>query len=282
MLEGLKRRIYDVIEKKPAVDSLSRAFSIFITLLIILNVIAVSLETVEEYYIDLKLYFEYFEIFSVIIFTIEYGLRLFSCTTNEVYAKPITGRIRYALTPLALVDLLAILPFYLPFLIPIDLRFLRALRLARLLRIFKMGRYSEALKTFTAVLTRKRGDIFIVLIVIFMLLIVTSGVMYYAESEAQPEVFSSIPHAMWWGVITLTTVGYGDVYPITPLGKVFATVIAILGIGMFALPAGILGSGFIEEIQRRKTGAAFICPFCGREVDSAVSGNASSRYAIRD
>jgi len=153
-----------------------------------------------------------------------------------------------------LIDLLAILPFYLPMIIPLDLRFIRAIRLLRLFRIFKIGRYSKSLNVLKDVIRNKKEELVLIIFVVLIMLVIFSSLMYFVERDVQPEAFASIPHAMWWAIITLTTVGYGDVYPITVLGKILGAMIAFLGIGMFALPAGILGSGLIEAIQKRDDG----------------------------
>lgn len=266
MSQKVKKRIFEILEIALAGDLLSTIFDVFIMTLISLNVIAVVLETVESLSSQYMLLFRIFEVFSVAVFTIEYLLRLWTCTTNDRFKSPVKGRIRFAVTPLVLVDLMAILPFYIPMVIPLDLRFIRAVRLFRLFRLFKMGRYSESLKSFGNVLRAKKEELAITVFVILILLVLASSLMYFVEHEAQPEVFSNIPTAMWWGVATLTTVGYGDVYPITPIGKFFGAIIAILGIGMFALPAGILASGFAEEI-RGKRGKRRICPHCGKDID---------------
>jgi len=150
--------------------------------------------------------------------------------------------------------------------IPFDLRFIRAIRLIRLFRLFKLGRYSVAIKLFGRVLKGKREELFITAFAIFILLTISSSLLYYVEHKAQPEVFSSIPAAMWWGVATLTTVGYGDIYPITSLGKFLGAIISLLGIGLFAMPAGILSAGFIEEIRKKKE-TAKTCPHCGEKLD---------------
>ena len=174
------------------------------------------------------------------------------------------GRIRFALQPLQIIDLLAILPFYLPF-IGIDLRFLRAVQLFRLFRLLKMGRYSQSLTTLTNVIKSKKEELSITLFAGFILLIIASSLIYLVENEAQPEAFHSIPNSMWWGVVTLTTVGYGDVYPKTALGKIIGACIALLGIGLFALPAGIIASGFASEIQKKETEIK-VCPHCGKKI----------------
>jgi voltage-gated potassium channel len=209
-------------------------------------------ETVESIYTPNQVYFEYFEIFSVVIFSIEYVLRLWACTVMDKYAHPIWGRIRYIFSVGALIDLLAILPFYLPFFIAADTRFLRILRLFRLMRVFKLGRYSEAFNSIVAVVSQRKEELLTTLTFLFVILILASSAMFYIEHEAQPEVFTSIPSTMWWGVATLTTVGYGDVYPITPYGKLLGAFIAILGIGVFALPAGIIATGFESELKKKR------------------------------
>jgi len=249
-----KKRLYEILEIAAIGDRISKLFDIFIMTLITLNVIAVILATVERLNLQYQYYFRIFEIFSVTIFTIEYLLRLWTCTINKNFRNSITGRIKYIFTPFAIIDLLAILPFYLPMIIPLDLRFIRAVRLFRLFRLFKIGRYSKAAFILKKLLKDKKEELVLVVFIVFLLLIIFSSLMYFIEKEAQPEAFSSIPEAMWWGIITLTTVGYGDVYPITPLGKILGGLIAFLGIGMFALPAGILGSGLVEAIQKKGKG----------------------------
>lgn len=275
MSQKVKKVLFEILEVASADDLPSRVFDVFIMTLISLNVIAVILETVESLSSQYKLFYWIFEIFSVSVFTIEYLLRLLTCTTDNRFKSPFKGRIRFAVTPLSLVDLMAILPFYLPMIIPIDLRFIRALRLFRLFRLFKMARYSEALKTLRNVLKGKKEELLIAIFSVLILLVISSSLMYFVENEAQPDAFSSIPAAMWWGVATLTTVGYGDVYPITPIGKFLGAIIALLGIGMFALPAGILASGFAEEIQKRR-GKQRICPHCGRDINEPPETSSNS------
>ncbi|GAA4334365.1 hypothetical protein GCM10023184_28350 [Flaviaesturariibacter amylovorans] len=147
----------------------------------------------------------------------------------------------------AIVDVLAILPFYLPYLIGYDLRFIRLLRLTRLLRFFKLGRYVGAFRMIRQVFRAKKEELILSLSITLLLIVVASCIMYFVEHDAQPTKFSSIPETMWWSVATLTTAGYGDVYPVTMLGKTLTAIISILGVGMFALHAGILASGFSES-----------------------------------
>lgn len=261
--------MYEILQAAEEGDTASRVFDLFIMALIALNVLAVVLQTIPSVPAALDRFFRIFEIVSVAIFTCEYALRVWSCTEADGFAHPVSGRIRFALTPMALVDLIAILPFYTGLLgiaAGVDLRFMRALRLLRLLRVLKLGRYSESLKTMGEVIRAKREELAITGFILMLLVVLASSLMYLVENPAQPDKFCSIPAAMWWATAALTTVGYGDVYPVTALGKLLGTVISVLGIGLFALPAGILASGFAEQIARRRKGRR-ICPHCGQPVD---------------
>ncbi len=274
----MKRRVHEILEVAAPGDRTSRLFDLSLMILIILNVVAVILETVEDLFSAYDPLFRAFDLFSVAVFSIEYLLRVWSCTADERYASPVRGRLRYMRTPLAVIDLVAILPFYLP-LVFVDLRFVRAIRLFRLFRLFKMARYSESMRTFGRVLTLKKEELMISLFTLLILLVFSSSMVYYVEHESQPEVFSSIPAAMWWGVVTLTTVGYGDVYPITPVGKFIGALVILVGIGMFALPAGILASGFVEEVHSRRervegvceVEVTVVCPHCGKRIDELAT-----------
>ena len=252
MLNRLKEKVYDVLIDVEVDKRADRLVALFLMLLIITNGLAVMLETVKALEVKYSHYFYLFEFFSVAVFTLEYLLRLWAITLNPVYKDPLGGRLRYVLSPMALTDLAAILPFYLPIALTIDLRILRLLRLFRIFRLFKMTRYVESMRTFQNVFKAKKSELTLTLVLVFLLLIVASSAMYAVENEAQPDKFSSIPETLWWGVITLTTIGYGDIYPVTPLGKIIGGIIAFLGIGLFALPAGILASGFSEELQKRR------------------------------
>lgn len=258
---SLRRRVLEIIEPAGRGGRASRVFGLIILSLIALNVLAVVLESVEDFSARFGPALRLFEIISVIVFTAEYLLRLWACTAHPRFSRPLLGRLRFMLTPMAIVDLLAILPFYLPMLL-LDLRFARAVRLMRLFRILKVTRYSRSLRLLGNVLRQRRADLVVTGGVVAILLLVASSLMYFAEHDAQPNAFSSIPAAMWWGIVTLTTVGYGDIYPITPLGKLLGAVIAILGVGFVALPAGLLSSGFVEEMQRTRRSAT--CPHCGK------------------
>lgn len=260
-----KQRVQDILTGT-AFDLVGRVVVISMISLILLNVLAVMAESVAWIRADFARSLEVFETFSVTVFVVEYILRLWSCTASPKFRGAMLGRIRFVLTPLAVVDLLAVLPALLLW-TGMDLRFLRALRLTRLFRLAKLGRYSRALQAIWQVVRGKRAELVIALLWMAVVLVVASSLMYMAENEQQPEAFSSIPATMWWGIMTLTTVGYGDVYPITVLGKLTAAVIAVVGIGLFALPAGILGSAFVELREQQSAERSAVCPHCGKSID---------------
>lgn len=267
--KSFRLKVWELVESVPDKEEPKRihdAVDWFMMTLIALNVLAVILETVETINLEYSAYFFAFEVFSVICFTIEYLVRLWACTSQVKFARPFWGRIRFIFTPMAIIDLIAILPFYLTFL-HVDMRFVRTLRLFRLFRLFKLMRYSHSLTLFGNVLRNKKEELLITAAIMLVLIILTSSFIYFAEHEAQPDKFTDIPTSMWWAIVTLTTVGYGDVFPVTPLGKFFAGIIAVLGIGMFALPTGILGASFVEEIDRLKRRETCTCPHCGEVIE---------------
>jgi voltage-gated potassium channel len=231
---------------------LSKIVHFSLIVLISFNVLAIIFESIPSFELAHRNALFAFEVFSVLIFTIEYFLRAWSCVELEEYQhlSPRKARIRYLLSPMALVDLIAILPFYLMLFMSVDLRFIRILRL---LRIFKLTRYSAAMNLVISVFKEEAGAFFAAFFVLLILLILASSGIYLLEHKIQPEEFGTIPDAMWWAMATLTTVGYGDVVPITPLGKLFGGFITIIGVGMVALPAGILASGFSDLVHRRKS-----------------------------
>lgn len=281
MASTLKQRVHDLVEVTADAQGAKRFdwFDWSLAALIVLNVVAVMLETVRPLEQRYHAVFDAFEAFSVVVFTIEYVLRLWSCTVDPRYAHPVWGRLRYATRPLAVIDLLAILPSLLPF-VWVDLRFIRVLRLMRLLRVLKLGHYSEAVALLGNVLRSRSPELAVMLIVLCMLLVLSSGAMFYAENEAQPDTFSSIPASTWWAVITLTTIGYGDAYPVTAVGKVVGGVIAVMGIGIVALPTAIIATGFADEVQKRRksragedqpaAAVAATCPHCGKAIELHV------------
>lgn len=268
--QKFKRRVFDIIQSAKEGDIASKVFDMFIISLIILNVIIVMAETF-NLPDDVSKVLSVIDTVSVIIFTAEYALRIW--TANYMYPEcgPIKSRIKYIFSFMAIIDLLAILPFYLPFAIPIDLRVLRILRVLRLFRVFKVSRYTNAFAIMAEVFKKKASQLISSILVVFLLIVMASIVMYNIENSAQPDTFSNVFEAMWWAVATLTTVGYGDIYPITVLGKILSTVIAFLGIGLVAVPTGIITAGFNEVSRSRKYQGQFelvedekeYCPYCG-------------------
>ncbi len=248
---SLQRRTYQILEVARPGDRSSRIADIALVALVASNVLAVILESVGSLAQAYGTFFSWFESFSVAIFTIEYALRLWTCVEDHRLPDrpPLFVRLRYMFSPLALLDLAAFLPYYLSMFFGIDLRFLRALRL---LRLFKLARYSPALSLVGAVFAAEARAFGIALSLLVVVIIFASSGIYLAEQAAQPQAFSSIPAAMWWSIATLTTVGYGDITPITTIGKLFGACVMIAGIGMVALPAGLLASGFSEQLQRRR------------------------------
>lgn len=219
-------------------------------LLITANVIFIVASSEEGINQRFHRFFFYFEIFSVIVFSIEYLVRVWVSVERSTkhLKQPLMGRIRYMLTPMALVDLFAIVPSYLLF-FGSDFLVLRALRL---IRVFKLTRYSHSMELLVAVFKQEAETIVSAIFILIILIIISATGIYIVEGDVQPDEFGSIPRALWWATVTLTTVGYGDVVPITTLGRVLGIVIVIAGIGMAALPAGILASGFTSEISRRR------------------------------
>ncbi len=262
---SIRKRVWEVVEVAKPGDKYSRWFDIAMLSLIVLNVAAVIIGSIQSVQTRFGTFLSVFETVSVVLFTVEYAARLWSCTEENRFRRPFVGRARFALQVMVLVDLLAVLPFYLPFL-GIDLRSLRALRLFRILRVAKVGRYYSSLQLMKNVLRSKKEELILTSALMFLLLVLSSTLLFYCENAVQPEAFSSIPATMWWAVATLTTVGYGDMCPITALGKTAASVIAVLGIGMFALPTGIVGAGFVEEVQKAKHGPKE-CPHCGERIE---------------
>ncbi|MEO1695893.1 MAG: ion transporter [Planctomycetota bacterium] len=235
-----RRRTYFVLEVDRFGDRMSRFVDKALVLLIVANVLAAVLQTVDAYYAAAPWLFQGLEAVSIVVFGLEYVLRLWSCVEDPAYRGALAGRLRFARTPIMLIDLaVLVLPTW------FDLRPLRVLRLLRL------GRYSPRLRMLGNVVRDKRDELFVGLFVAVVLLVASSTAMYQIEGGEGGQ-FQSIPHTMWWGVATLTTVGYGDVYPVTDLGRALGSIVALLGVGVFALPAGILASGFSEALEAQR------------------------------
>lgn len=219
--------------------------------LIVLSTVALVIESMASVRAVAGGWFRIFEVTVVVVFTLEYAARLWSAPARPGF----DGYGREALRPMMLVDLLAVLPFWLAVLVPggflagVDLRSVRLLRLFRLLRVAKLARYSLALDTMALAFRSRKEELVLAAAGMGALLLISASMLYYIENPHQPEAFSSIPATMWWSVATLTTVGYGDVYPITAMGRFMGAITAILGIAMFAVPTGIMGAAFSEAMR---------------------------------
>jgi voltage-gated potassium channel len=255
----LKERLYRILEQPDPSDRIGRVWNLAIVAAITISTIALIAETVDSVARQFQPVFLAIELASLTLFGTEYVTRLWVITCSPRYSHPILGRLRFALTPLALIDLLAIAPALVA--TRVDLRFLRIARLARVLRVLKLARYSQGIGLLGRVVRRKREELLVALGLFVILLVMTSALMYFAEHQAQPKAFSSIPAAMWWAVVTMTTLGYGDVFPVTAIGRVLAGLTALLGIFAFALPTSILGAGFLAELEG--PGKRDSCPKCG-------------------
>lgn len=259
----IKKETFRIISADDEKYLPSKIFDILIIILIVLSVASVILSTfdnIPSYVTELN---SYFELFSITVFSIEYLLRIW--TADMLYPEygRVKSRIKYVFSFMAMIDLVAILPFYLSF-VTIDLRLLRILRLVRMMRIFKLNRYTTALNVVGRVLKRKKDQLLSSMFVVLLLMIMASILMYYCEHEAQPDVFENAFSGMWWAIATLTTVGYGDIYPITAFGKLLSSFLALLGIGLVAVPTGIISAGFSEEIDEEED--INYCPHCGKKL----------------
>ena len=247
--KSLRKRIWEILEKSNSNDKVSFYTDIFLITLIVFNIVAVLLETVESIYSKYALEFLIFERFSTVVFLVEYILRIWVCVEEKIKNNKLVTRLKYASTWPAIIDLLAVLSGLLPMIFEVDLRILRALRMLRLL---KFSRYFKVMNLLLGVLKEEKQSFLAAMFLLTIAMLIASTGIYIFEKDAQPDKFSSIPEAMWWAIATLTTIGYGDVTPVTGMGKFFGAIIAIIGIGVVALPSGILASGFTDQLKRRQ------------------------------
>lgn len=247
-----QQRILEILESGQKGDRTSRVCDTLIALLVVINIIAVTLESVSDFSVKYADQFYAIEFFSVVIFSIEYLTRLWASAAKNAAEDKIFGssRLGYMLSFSGVIDLVSILPFYLQALFPgLDLRVLRTLRL---LRIFKLSNYNTAIEDLFSAVYEERKSFIAALYLFVIAFVLTSSLIYYAENDVQPEKFASIPDAMYWSLITLTTVGYGDVSAVTWIGKVISVATALMGVSVVALLTGILANAFSNQIARRK------------------------------
>ncbi len=249
-VDGLRLRVHQILETGAADDRPSQICDWVIITMILLNVVAFVFGSVHWIADDHQALLDGFEIFSIVFFTIEYVLRIWASVEHLPLRglAPWRARLSFALQPLQLIDLIAILPFYLGSLVGADLR---ALRVLRLFRFLKIVRYSPAIQVIMRVFYNEGRALLGALMIMMALILFAATGMHYLEGEVQPETFGDIPSAMWWALATLTTVGYGDAVPVTSWGKLWSGLFMVFGLGMFALPIGIISTGFAQEINRR-------------------------------
>lgn len=272
----MRRRVYEILNNPRPGDSVGRAISFALLLLIAANVAANVVETDADIAARAPRFFRTFEIVSVAVFTVEYVLRIWSSVEDPRFAAGF-GRLRAAARPMALVDLASFAPFYMTLLAPtaFDLRYLRVLRLLRLFRLLRSRPIADAFAMLARVIQGKRAEIGVTLALVAAAMLLSAGAMYMIEHRQPDTPFTSIPRSMWWAIVTVTTIGYGDMVPSTALGQLLGGFVGFLGICALALPVGILSSGFIEEINRKDQTAptdaptgdapatARTCPHCG-------------------
>jgi voltage-gated potassium channel len=246
----LRRRVYEILERDTPGDRASTLVARFIVLLIVVNLAAVVLESMPRLASSYGLLFNVIEYVSVLVFTVEYGLRLWVAVEHTPYRQlsPMAGRLKYAISAAGVVDLLAVLPFWFIFLLPAELRIVLVLRMIRFLKI---ARYSPAMRSLLDVLYSERRALFGCLVIALGVTLMAAALMHMAEGRVQPDKLGTIPDAMWWAIVTLGTIGYGDVVPVTAVGKLIGSVTIFLGLIMIALPVGIIANAFNEEIHRR-------------------------------
>lgn len=274
MYHKAKQKVHGLLHPEIVGDKRwDKVINIFIVILIILNVVAVMLETVKSLHDHYYAFFHYFDLVSVIIFTIEYILRVWSSNHEEKYKHSVWGRLKYMVSPPALIDLIAILPsglIYMRVFVGIDLRMLRILRLLRFFRLFRLTAYTQPAHIIANVFRKRKNDLALSFILAIFLIIIASCVIYFAEHEyptEQTSLFKSIPATIWWAIVSLTTTGYGDMIPLTTIGKVMAGIIMLTGVAFFALPAGIITAGFIDEFRLTRIKKTHKCPHCGEHIE---------------
>ena len=238
MKVSLRSKIRSVVEDNTTKKG--KIFDYIIQFLILLSLIAFSLETLPDNSPKLVKFLHNFEIFCIAIFSIEYLLRI------SVSKKPLS----YIFSFYGFIDLIAILPFYLNGVL--DLRFLRAFRVLRIFRVVRLIKYNDALNRFKKAFAIVKEEIILFFLITIVLIFITSAGIYYFEHEAQPEVFKSVFHSAWWSIVTLTTVGYGDVYPITLGGKIFTFFVLMIGVGIVTIPAGLVATALLKAIDNEK------------------------------
>lgn len=250
-MEKKKKRIFEIIQIGYTGDWQSRLFDVLITVAIVLNIFIAIADTFDELS-AYRIYFDMIEMVTVIGFTVEYFLRIWTANLLYPYESYFHAIRKYALSFDGIIDFLSFVPYYLPFFFPSGIVAFRMFRVVRILRLFRINAYSDALSVISKVINRKKDQILSSVFIVLTLMLASSLCMYSVEHQAQPEVFKNAFSGFWWSVSTLLTVGYGDIYPVTELGKILSIAITILGVGIVAIPTGIISAGFVEEYNNTR------------------------------
>jgi voltage-gated potassium channel len=252
----LRAQLFAILHAPDPGNRFARWANYFLAALIIANAVSVTLETVPGLNGTLARELWWFEAVSTGLFVIEYVARLWTCVEQHHLSSPVRGRLRFARQPLALLDLVAILTYWTPW----DLRFLRVVRLVRLLKILHLYEFEAALERLTVSLSRRKELLLVSVALMAMFVYLAASLLYHIEHARQPELFSSIPATFWWASVTFNTIGYGDMVPLTQLGRLFASLVSVFGVGVFALPTAIVIAAIIESSA---SGTPYICEACG-------------------
>jgi voltage-gated potassium channel len=263
-LADLRKRLHDALDPAPRPEGGLSRLNAAIVGAIVVSVAITVVETEVSFKTPVAMPLFWAQTALGVFFVVEYLARVWTAVERPEFERPFVGRLRYALTPAALIDLLALTPMFIVALFALGLGepfgdeayLLRLARVLRILRVVRLGRFSHATVTLATAVASRRYELVATLVVAVLLLLVSSTLLYFVEGHVQPEEFGSIPRAMWWSVATLTTVGYGDVTPVTPLGRVFAGVTAVIGIGLIAMPTGILAAALSNALEAEREAEA--------------------------
>jgi voltage-gated potassium channel len=254
----LRKRVFHILHKPSRQNPWARYVNYLLAALIVSNALLVAIETVPSIQSTFRSAFVAFEILSTSIFALEYLARVWVCVEQGRYSRPIAGRLKYLLSPLPILDLIVITTFW----STVDLRFLRVARMVRLLKVLNMAQFEESLGRIGTALNRRKELLVVAVVMMVLCIYASAAVLYQLEHLTQPTVFSSIPETFWWAMTTLTTIGYGDMVPITPVGKLCAGLISVFGIGVFALPTAIVTAAIVEA--GASDGEIVVCKHCGK------------------
>ncbi len=248
-MKKFRKRLFEIIQIGGADDTISRSFDVIITVIIIVNILVTFMETFDSLSAFLPI-FKVIELVTVILFTIEYIARVYTADLLYPKEKKIFSILAFVFSFYGLIDLFSFMPYYLPLATPTGVAVFRLFRVFRIFRLFKINAQFDAFNVIVNVLNEKKTQLLSSVVLILMLMLSASMLMYGVEHEAQPDVFENALSGFWWSMATIFTIGYGDIYPITSLGQLLALVISFLGVGIIAIPTGIISAGFVEQFQR--------------------------------